>query len=275
MPRWIRGQCFRLRLDGSSWASHDLLWCVGRFVRLHLLDSRHHRCVLVAATGAKTRGTNLPGVFSKKVENTCGLPGVCIGRIARSGIWYCRGDHGRCVRVFTSPGDVGAYRDADSDGMADSSIDSGVGRGDAPFWNEETGMGRRFSFLARDLGLVPLPLIGLAIKLFVSDVVTVEDAIRQGLHDSPFRISWAFVLSAVLAPICEEVIFRDFLFGGTTDRWGPKMASIGTTAIFALLHFYSRQGFVAVFCYGLVFSGSIVAAALSGPVSSRTRSSIF
>jgi hypothetical protein len=37
-------------------------------------------------------------------------------------------------------------------------------------------------------GLVPHALIGLAIRLFVSDVVTLEDAIRQDLLDSPFRI---------------------------------------------------------------------------------------
>ena len=103
------------------------------------------------------------------------------------------------------------------------------------------------------LGLVPLALIGLAIKLFVSDAVALPDAIRQDLLDSPIRIFWAFVLSGVLAPICEEAIFRGFLFGGTAERWGPKVAAVGTSAIFALLHFYSWQGFVAVFCYGLVF----------------------
>ena len=103
------------------------------------------------------------------------------------------------------------------------------------------------------LGLVPHALIGLAIKLFVSDVVTIEDAIRQDLLDSPFRIFWAFVLSAVLAPICEEVIFRGRFFGDNADRWGPKMAAIGTSETFALLHFHSWQGFGAVFRCGLAF----------------------
>jgi membrane protease YdiL (CAAX protease family) len=49
------------------------------------------------------------------------------------------------------------------------------------------------------------------------------------------------------------VIFQGCFFGGTADCWGPKMAAIGTSETFALLHFYSRQGFVAVFCCGLAF----------------------
>lgn len=122
-----------------------------------------------------------------------------------------------------------------------------------PFGMKRPGWGAGSLFWFGVLGLVPHALIGLAIKLFVSDVVTIEDAIRQDLLDSPFRIFWAFVLSAVLAPICEEVIFRGRFFGSTADRWGPKMAAIGTSETLALLHLYSWQGFVAVFCCGLAF----------------------
>lgn len=102
-------------------------------------------------------------------------------------------------------------------------------------------------------GLLPLALIGLVMQLLVEEAVMLPDAIRQDLIDSRFRVFWGFVLAAVLAPVCEEVIFRGFLFGGLAGKIGVKTAAVVASLVFAFLHFYSWQGFVAVFLYGLVF----------------------
>ena len=49
------------------------------------------------------------------------------------------------------------------------------------------------------------------------------------------------------------MIFRGFLFGGLAGKIGVKTAAVVASLVFAFLHFYSWQGFVAVFLYGLVF----------------------
>lgn len=40
----------------------------------------------------------------------------------------------------------------------------------------------------------------------------------------------------ILAPVCEEIIFRGFLFTRWRRKWGPVRASFCSSALFALLH---------------------------------------
>ncbi|MBU9765163.1 CPBP family intramembrane metalloprotease [Mycobacterium sp. TNTM28] len=44
------------------------------------------------------------------------------------------------------------------------------------------------------------------------------------------------LLVAVIAPICEEVIFRGLLWGALEQRWGRVMAATVSTLVFALAH---------------------------------------
>jgi membrane protease YdiL (CAAX protease family) len=52
----------------------------------------------------------------------------------------------------------------------------------------------------------------------------------------------------------EETLFRGVFFGALTPRMGAVLASLLTSAIFALLHPQLPFGFLAIFVLGLVFS---------------------
>lgn len=50
---------------------------------------------------------------------------------------------------------------------------------------------------------------------------------------------WAiavFVVVAVVAPICEEIVYRGLLWGAIEQRWGRWVALVGTTLVFAVAH---------------------------------------
>lgn len=76
------------------------------------------------------------------------------------------------------------------------------------------------------------------------------------------------VFGIALAPLCEEIIFRGFLFSALADTSGPKMAIWVTTVAFTLLHIPQRTDDLAslplIFAASLVFtlvrhrSGSLV-----------------
>jgi membrane protease YdiL (CAAX protease family) len=60
--------------------------------------------------------------------------------------------------------------------------------------------------------------------------------------------------AAIIAPLMEETLFRGVFFGALTPRMGAVLASLLTSAIFALLHPQLPFGFLAIFVLGLVFS---------------------
>lgn len=51
--------------------------------------------------------------------------------------------------------------------------------------------------------------------------------------------AWAlavFVVVAVVAPFCEEIVYRGLLWGAVDRRWGPWPAMVVTTIVFAVAH---------------------------------------
>jgi len=82
----------------------------------------------------------------------------------------------------------------------------------------------------------------------LSDAITAE-----GLDRLPAVLS-IFFLAVVVAPICEELVFRGFLFGFLRSRCGAPLAALASSALFAVLHGYSGTGLALVFVFGLVFA---------------------
>lgn len=76
------------------------------------------------------------------------------------------------------------------------------------------------------------------------------------------------VLSLALAPTMEELFFRGFLFGGLSGRWGTAVAALGTGVLFAVAHidplvFIPFTGVGALFAWGYVYSGSLLASVIA------------
>lgn len=70
-----------------------------------------------------------------------------------------------------------------------------------------------------------------------------EDATSAaGLVFGGARGTWAwavavFVLIAIIAPICEEIVYRGLLWGAVDQRWGRWVAFGVTTVVFSVAHF--------------------------------------
>lgn len=80
-----------------------------------------------------------------------------------------------------------------------------------------------------------------------------SDLIRADALDSHFQVIWIFCLACVIAPLCEEWIYRGVLFGALAEKWGPGFAAVGSSLIFSTLHFYSWRGGIDIFFVGLAF----------------------
>lgn len=65
-----------------------------------------------------------------------------------------------------------------------------------------------------------------------SAVGGVFEGVRTGW---PMAVT-VLLLVAVVAPICEEVVFRGLLWGALEQRWGRVTAAIVSTLVFALAH---------------------------------------
>lgn len=60
------------------------------------------------------------------------------------------------------------------------------------------------------------------------------------------RASWpwavlVFLLAAIVAPFCEEIVYRGLLWGAVDRRWGRWTAFAVTTVVFALAHLEPRR----------------------------------
>src|SRR6185369_7151975 len=70
-------------------------------------------------------------------------------------------------------------------------------------------------------------------------------------HGSAWMRCAALANGILFGPIAEEVLFRGILYGTLRSRWNAAGASFLSSALFAFLHFYSLQGFLTVFFFGL------------------------
>ncbi len=75
--------------------------------------------------------------------------------------------------------------------------------------------------------------------------VTLIDARWPGLVSELFT-------AAVVAPVCEEILFRGFLFNGLRARMGVWGAAIVSSLIFGGLHYYSWFGMATIALFGML-----------------------
>lgn len=64
-------------------------------------------------------------------------------------------------------------------------------------------------------------------------------------------VAYRVVAAALVAPLCEEVLFRGLLEGGLRTSWGRTAALWGTSLVFAAVHF-SLFAFVPLLALGLI-----------------------
>ncbi len=90
------------------------------------------------------------------------------------------------------------------------------------------------------------------------------------------RTSWpwavaVFVIVAVIAPLCEEIIFRGLLWGALDRRWGQWVAMVVSTVVFALAHLeFTRAPLLVVVAIPLAlarwYSGGLLASIVAHQV---------
>lgn len=117
------------------------------------------------------------------------------------------------------------------------------------------------------LGFLPYILGSLLLLSVVQQLIpgfNVDEVQEIGFDTSivdRFSRVMAFVALVIVAPVCEEILFRGYLYG-KIRRYGVALAAIVTSVVFALLH---GQWNVAidvfalslVLCYLREFTGSI------------------
>ena len=79
------------------------------------------------------------------------------------------------------------------------------------------------------------------------------DWLRFEMLDSAARRGIGLLVAVVLAPLCEEIVFRGFLFGALRTKTPTLAAAVVSSALFATVHWYSLVGWCMVFLMGLLF----------------------
>lgn len=74
-----------------------------------------------------------------------------------------------------------------------------------------------------------------------------------GEGQSPLILLAVVVVSVVLAPLVEEILFRGLLLAALSRWLGPGVAVLGSSFVFALIHMHLRS-FVALFVLGMAFA---------------------
>lgn len=70
-------------------------------------------------------------------------------------------------------------------------------------------------------------------------------------------IAMAAIVSIILAPFLEELLFRGFLLRTLCDKFGNVIASIVTALLFSLMHF-PWQTIIPVFILGLILNALVI-----------------
>lgn len=58
----------------------------------------------------------------------------------------------------------------------------------------------------------------------------------------------------VVAPLCEEIVYRGFLFNALSARFGTLAGILLSSAMFSAIHGYALDGSVSVFAFGVIAS---------------------
>lgn len=111
--------------------------------------------------------------------------------------------------------------------------------------------------IAAGLGAIAAGGIVIGLTIQVVEAVTGDPQEIENVLES-FGDSWVVVSAAIallLAPICEEILFRGFLFGGLRGRLPFWQAAVISSALFGLVHADGLR------FLGLAVEGFIMAAA--------------
>lgn len=107
--------------------------------------------------------------------------------------------------------------------------------------------------VAFGLGGTALLAVAGSSTIWLDPIGMLRDGVNAEWLDRRVAIGMMFFLAAVVAPFCEEIVYRGFLFGGMREKIGPVWSAIVTSVVFAAAHFYVVAGLIAVVGYGLVF----------------------
>lgn len=84
--------------------------------------------------------------------------------------------------------------------------------------------------------LVTIPASVLWLSIIGDDVTSAADAVFGDLRSTWGWAVLVFAVVVVVAPVCEEIIFRGLLWGAVQQRWGRWVALGVTTVVFAIAH---------------------------------------
>lgn len=84
---------------------------------------------------------------------------------------------------------------------------------------------------------VTLPAAALYLSIVGSDTTSAVGEVFEGVRAAwPLAVA-VFVTVVLIAPICEEIVYRGLLWGALEQRWGRVVAITVSTVVFALAHF--------------------------------------
>lgn len=111
------------------------------------------------------------------------------------------------------------------------------------------------------VGMYPvINLLCIPLSKWFPDSVSAMESMNDLFAKQPF---WAMLLVVAIAPaICEELLFRGFLFGTLKEKWKPFTVIVVTGVIFGLYHLYPIKIIVITFlgmalALAVYYSGSI------------------
>ncbi len=148
-------------------------------------------------------------------------------------------------------------------------------RGNGP----RTDLGLRWSWRGLRLGLL-FGFGGLLVTIPAS--IAYASIVGPGANSTVGRVfgglrapwPWAmavFLIVVVVAPLCEEVVFRGLLWGALERRWGPWVAMVVSTVVFAVAHLeFTRAPLLIVVAVPLAlarwYSGDLLASIVAHQV---------
>jgi hypothetical protein len=99
----------------------------------------------------------------------------------------------------------------------------------------------RGGWTARDLGAGIAAGFGAVVATSITIVITMQLTGVEEVSNPLEEVGDAWVVPTALvallmAPVCEEIAFRGFLYGGLRRRWRPAAAALCTALPFAMIH---------------------------------------
>ena len=119
-------------------------------------------------------------------------------------------------------------------------------------------------------------LVSIPASLVYTSIVGPGANSAVGKIFSGVRASWpwavaVFLIVVLVAPLCEEIIYRGLLWGALDRRWGQWVALVVSTVVFALAHFeFTRASLLVVVAIPIalarLYSGGLLASIVAHQV---------